>query len=91
MLFNIIIITQAEGYKGSKVFEVTAEGYKSVTYSDRLCFFKGIAYEFFLVSSCSHFWFILAFVISECVVAIFKCVTNILKNPRGRGRRHTPF
>jgi hypothetical protein len=77
-LFNIIIITEAEGYKGSKVFEVTTERYKSVTYSDWLLFFKGIVYELFLVSSCSHFWFILAFVISECGVSMFKCVTNIL-------------
>ncbi len=78
MSFNIIVITEAEGYKGSKVLEVTAEGYKSVTYSDWLCFFKGIVYEFFLVLSCSHVWFILPFVIGECVVSIFKCVTNIL-------------
>ncbi len=70
MLFNIIIITEAEGYIGSKVFEVMAEGYKSITYSDQLCFIKGFIYEFLLVSSCSHFWFILVVVVNECVVSI---------------------
>jgi hypothetical protein len=78
MLFNVIIITKAEGHEGSKVLEVTAEGYKSVSYSDWLCFFKGVLDELFLVSLCSHFWFILAFIVGECVISIFKCVTNIL-------------
>ncbi len=78
MSFNVIIITEAEGHKGSKAFEVTIEGYKSITYSDWLCFFKGIIYECFLVLACSHFLIHLGFVVGECAVSIFKGVTNIL-------------
>ncbi len=72
-----IIIIEAEGHEGSKVLEVTAEGYKPVSYRNQLCFFKVVVDEFLLVPTCSHFWFILAFVIGECVVSLFKCVAKI--------------
>ncbi len=99
MVFNIIIITEAEGYKGSKVFEVMAEGYKSVTYSDWLCFFKGIVYKSFGLSVLSflvHLWrLLLVSVLSPYSrsVSLISCSRASMREAKnlGGGRRHTSF
>ncbi len=38
MLFNVIIITEAKGDKGTKILEVAAEGDKPILNCNGLCF-----------------------------------------------------
>ena len=69
-LVNIIIVAQAKGNTGAKVFEVATEGDLSVGDRDRSSLFKVIVEELFLCSALFRRLFLLLFGLGKCVVDV---------------------
>ena len=101
MVFNFNVIAKAEGYEGSKRFEVMAEGDKTIGNCDWACFIKFVIEEAFfscLVLPLSSLCMSLVVTIPSCLFSkallriVFSCWRAgrcESKNPGGGKKMHS--